>query len=345
MARQIQIGLAGLGFMAATHIKAIQQLDNVRIGALFNPSGRRLDGDFSDVSGNVGDGSPLKLDMAGVRTYTDLDAFLADADLDIIDICSPTPSHRSLAEASLHAGRNVLCEKPMARTSADARAMAKAAEENGKILMPAMCLRFFPDWQFIRNRVNDGLFGKPLSARFRRVGEAPSWGQGFFFDSEKSGGAILDLHIHDADFVQFCFGKPDSVSAQGFTKVSGGIDHVTAQYHYIDGPTVDAEGSWAMSSGFGFNMSYTVVFEHATVDYDLSRGDDAFKCHVADAAIEVPNHSQSDGYVEEIRHMVEAVLNKTKPTEVTPEDGISALELIEAEESAVQTGDRVSLST
>ena len=338
MSKTLRIGVAGLGFMGATHIKAITQLEGVEIGALLNPSGHRLDGDFSDVSGNLGDGSPLRLDMENITAYKEAEAFLADPTIDIIDICTPTPSHKNLTEAALRAGKHVLCEKPMARNSGEARSMAAVSAETGKLLMPAMCLRFIPEWKIIRDCVRDQRYGKVLAARFRRVGEPPTWNPSFFFDKEKSGGAILDLHIHDADFVQFCFGKPRRVHAQGFSKVSGGIDHVNALYDFEDGPSVEAEGSWAMSPGFGFNMSYTVIFKNATLDYDMSRGEEAFRCHKADEAVPDPEPEETDGYRGEIRHLADAIRNGTPLSEVTVQDAIDSIELIEAEEQSIESG-------
>ena len=122
-----RIGLIGLGFMGATHIKAWRQVGGARIAALCNPSGRHLDGDFSDVSGNVGDKEPIKLDMSGVAAYRDYAAMLADPEIDAIDICTPTHTHLDLVLAALAAGKHVICEKPMARTSADAKLMVEAA--------------------------------------------------------------------------------------------------------------------------------------------------------------------------------------------------------------------------
>ena len=64
--------------------------------------------------------------------------------------------------------------------------------------MPAMCLRFWPEWKWVKDAIDEDRYGRPLSARFRRVAEAPAWGQNSFLDGEKSGGGLLDLHIHDA---------------------------------------------------------------------------------------------------------------------------------------------------
>jgi predicted dehydrogenase len=327
----INVGIIGLGFMGATHIKAWRECSaDARLAALCNPSGRHLDGDFTDVSGNLGTEAPLMVDMTQTKAFRSFEAMLTDPDIHLIDICTPTHTHRDLTIAALQAGKHVLCEKPIARTSADARSMADAAREAGRILMPAMCLRFWPEWAWLKEAVASGRYGRVLSAKFTRIAEPPAWGQSFFFDGAKSGGALLDLHIHDTDFVRYVFGHPVKVESCGYTKVSGCIDHVLTRYFYDNDVLVHAEGSWAMAAGFGFRMAYVVNFEHATADYDLAR---------SDALLQVSSNGVKEtikcvgptGHVAQIQHIVAAIKSGQSPSIVTAEDGVAALELCEAE--------------
>jgi predicted dehydrogenase len=339
----IEVGIVGLGFMAATHIKAYRQLEGIRIAALCNPSGRHLDGDFSKVTGNVGDNKPLVLEMSGVKTTRNFEDLLKDPAIHLIDICAPTAAHRELAMAALKAGKHVLCEKPLARSSTAAREIVSAAEKSAGFFMPAMCMRFWPGWSWLKEAINDRRYGRVLGARFRRVAEPPGWGQKNFFNGAESGGGLFDLHIHDADFVQFCFGRPRSVFATGYSKFSGAIDHVVTQYEVTSGSSVHAEGSWAMVPGFGFSMSYTVNFEKATADYDLARGADALKLFEEGGPAQTVTFPGPDGYVLELAHIAEAIRSGKPPTIVTPRDGLSAVEICEAEEKSVQLRQIVSL--
>src|SRR2546428_5622769 len=108
----INVGIVGLGFMAATHIKAYREVPGVRVAAICNPSGRHLDGDFSDVTGNVGSKEPVKLDLTGVKATKRIGDLLEDSAIGLIDICAPTIVHRELSLTALRAGKHVLCEKP-----------------------------------------------------------------------------------------------------------------------------------------------------------------------------------------------------------------------------------------
>jgi len=332
----INVGIVGLGFMAATHIKAYRQIRGVRLAAICNPSGRRLDGNLSDVAGNIDVADPVKLDMTRIKAYREFNDLLTDRDIHLIDICTPTPSHHPSAVAALKAGKHVICEKPLARTSKLAREMVSMASKSKGFFMPAMCLRFWPEWKWVKEAIDEKRFGKVLGARFRRVAEPPGWGQQNFFDGKRSGGALLDLHIHDVDFVQFCFGRPRSVCAAGYSKFSGAIDHVVAQYEVASGAIVHAEGSWAMTRGFGFTMSYTVNFEKATVDYDFARGADALRLFQEGRAARTVKCKGKDGFVGELSHMVECIREGRAPSVVTGEDGCSAVEICEAEERSIR---------
>jgi predicted dehydrogenase len=337
------VGMVGLGFMAATHIKAYRQVEGVKIAALCNPSGRHLDGDFSKVAGNVGDNAPVVLDMRDIKATKNFDDLLKDPAIDLIDICAPTAAHRELSIAALQAGKHVLCEKPLARSSAAARSIVEVAEKSNRFFMPAMCMRFWPGWAWLKETIDSKLYGGVLSASFRRVAEPPAWGQKNFFNGAESGGGLFDLHVHDTDFVQFCFGRPRSVFSTGYSKFSGAIDHVLSQYEVASGAVVHAEGTWAMAKGFGFSMSYAVNFEKATADYDLARGPNALRlCEEAQPprTVECPG---PDGYVLELQHLLGSIRSGKAPSVVTARDALSAIEICEAEEKSVNLRQIVSL--
>lgn len=339
----IKVGIVGSGFMAATHIKAYRQIPSARVAALCNPSGRNFHGDFTNVGGNIGAADPVKLDMSEVTTYTEFKELLADPDIQLIDICTPTQTHHPLCLAALQTGKHVICEKPVARTAAQARDIANLAAQAKGFFMPAMCLRFWPEWSWVKQAIDDQRFGKTLGARFRRVAEPPAWGQKNFFHGELSGGALLDLHIHDTDFVQFCFGRPRRVFSTGYVKFSGAVDHVVTQYEVESGAVVHAEGSWAMTPGFGFNMSYTVNFENATVDYDLARGADALRVYEVGQRSVTVKPEGPDGYVGELTHMLQAIESGKPPSVVTAEDAYTAVAICEAEEQSVKSKQPVEL--
>jgi predicted dehydrogenase len=337
------IGIVGLGFMGLTHIKAYRQLPNANIVAICDAIRLPADGNLTPVAGNISTADQIKFDMSVVKGYRDYAEMLANPDVQLVDICLPTPLHAPVAIAALRAGKHVICEKPLARTSAVCREILEAAKSAKGYFMPAHCLRFWPEWAWAKQAITEGRYGKVLAARFRRVSEPPGWSKGTYLKGEDSGGALLDLHIHDTDFVQFCFGRPRRVYSQGFSRLSGAIDHVVTQYDVPGGAAVSAEGTWVMHAGHGFNMAYTIVFENATADYDLTRGAAPLKLFQDGQPPQTIACAGGDGYLGELRHMLESIEAGRPPSMVTGEDGLNAVAICEAEERSIKSGQLVVL--
>ncbi len=340
--RKVNVAVVGLGFMGVTHLRSYQQLPTARIVAVCDAVRLPVNGVLQGVAGNIKKSDDINLGPQ-VKVFRKLEEVLADPEVELVDLCTPTPLHPEQSIAALKAGKHVLCEKPLARTSAAAREIVKTLEASRGYLMPAMCLRFWPGWSWLKQVVEQNTYGKVLAARFRRVSEMPAWSkQGTYTAAGADlGGALFDLHIHDTDFAQFLFGRPASVFATGVTGPGGSIDHVVTQYHYPAGPAVYAEGSWLLAKGF--NMSYTLLCERATLDFDLARGADAMQVTEKGQEPRTIKYDGPDGYGEEVRYMVECVQNGRRPTIVTARDGLTALEICEAEEQSLKTGTVVRL--
>ena len=344
MKTPVNVAVVGLGFMGGTHLKAYQQIEGVRIAAVCDAARQPgPDGLLPAVGGNVGSNDAIQLDPAQTRIYSKFEDLLTDAGVDLIDICLPTSEHPRCSIAALAAGKHVVCEKPLARTSAQAREIAAAATSAATYFLPAMCMRFWPGWDWLKDQVDAGTYGKVLAARFRRVSSPPAWSRGTYLKGSDSGGALLDLHIHDVDFIQFCFGRPKRLFARGVSKISGAIDHVVAQFEVPGAGEIHAEGSWIMGDGFGFSMSYTVVFERAMADYDIARGPDALRLFEEGAAPRTLTPAGIDGYVGELKHMIDSIHARRPPSRVTVADALSAVEICEAEERSIRTSSIVTL--
>ncbi len=337
----INIGILGMGYMGRTHYEAYQQVPKARVRAICDNKLARAKGDLTGTTGNVLKDGVDRIAMEGVYGTTNWREIVEMADVDVIDICTRTPAHLELAIASLESGKHVICEKPLARTSADAEKIARAAAASQGIFMPAMCLRFWPEWVWAKEAVADGRFGSARAATFRRVASMP---KGWFSDGAQSGGALTDLHIHDVDFILWLFGRPAAVFSRGYTKTSGEIDHVVTQYLYQEKSLglVSAEGSWCMADGFEFEMSFTINFESATLDYDFARKADALKLF-RDGQTEIIHCKNETGYVGELRYFAECVSRDEKPSVVTATDAVECLRVLEAERESANSGRVVGL--
>jgi len=337
--RPVNVAVVGLGFMGVTHLRAHLDNPQARVVAVCDATRLPVDGVLQGVAGNIKKPDDIHLGD-GVKVYRKLDKLLADSTVELVDLCTPTALHADQSIACLDAGRHVVCEKPLARTSADARRIVEVAERSTGFLMPAMCMRFWPGWASLNQTIEQATYGRVLAARFRRLSGMPVWSRPGTYTAD-AGGALFHLHIHDTDFVQHLFGRPTEVSSSGVLGEGGVINHVTTHYRYPGGPAVHAEGSWLLTDGF--NMAFTLHCEQATLDFDLARGSDAFVITEAGQPPKVIPAVGPDGYGAELRYIVECVVSGRAPATVTARDAVAALEICEAEERSVRSGTAVSL--
>ena len=327
----IRAGVVGLGFMGQTHVRAYRDaaLDGlpVTLAAVCDADPSRLN-PTPQASGNLGsaDAAPL-FDPAETRTYTDLEDLLADNALDLVSICTHTTTHVDFAIRALNAGKHCIVEKPVALSLAEVERLlpiAQRAQEGGILCMPAMCMRFWPAWAWIKRSIDSRQFGAVRSASLTRLGSTPTWADAFYKDPSKSGGAILDLHIHDSDFVHFCFGAPSEVTSLG------DHSHITTLYRFDSGPRhVTAEGCWDRDPAAPFVMRARVDFEKASVEFDLSAEHQLTLFREGKATpIEV---SPLSGWEMQIRAMIETLARGDREPPITITDAALVMRTIEAE--------------
>lgn len=337
----IRVGIAGLGFMGNMHSKCYQAAENAKLVAICDIDKNRLKG-TAGVAGNI-EGAEKPLDLTGVELYCDFDKMLAEANLDAVSITLPTYMHRDFTIKALEAGVNVLCEKPMAMNIAQCEDMIAAAEKSGKVLQIGHCLRFWPEYTKTKQLIDSGEYGKVKAATFQRLSLTPTWSwDNWLMKGAKSGGAMLDLHIHDSDFIQYVFGMPGAVYSRGITGPSGDYDHIITHYLYDDNRVITAEGSWIMMPSFGFEMSFNIILDKATIVYDCTRKP-TFKLCLLEGEPLTPEVEAGDGYSRQTAHFLATIQGQKVPEIITPEHSLNSIKLILAEKESAQTGKEVAI--
>lgn len=336
----INVGVIGIGMMGSTHLDVYSKRTDVKVVAISDKIPDRLSGK-EKAAGNVAGQAQGGFDHGSARQYPEGMELIADREVELVDICLPTPLHAEYAIAAMKAGKHVLSEKPVARTHAQAMQYVAAARQAKGLVMVAMCMRFWPGWDWLKETVQKQTYGPVRSAVFQRTATLPPGP--FYHDAEACGGAVLDLHIHDVDFIQYLFGMPRSVYCRGYSKPTGGLDHVVTQYEYEQIPLVVAEGGWAMSSSYPFRMHYTVNFERATAVFELG-GAPLMVYEEGKSAQKIQVRSGL-GYEYEIDYFLKCIETRTPPKIVTLEDAAKAVQIVEAEVKSAQTGQVVPLST
>ena len=264
----IRIGMVGLGFMGMTHYLAYQKIRGVKVAAICEADARRRAGDWRTIQGNFGPRGAL-MDLTGVAQYADLDELLGDAGVDMVDICLPTALHAPTAVAALKAGKHVFCEKPIALDPADARKMVAAARQSGKLLQIGQVLPFFPEYKFAYEAITGGKYGRLLGGNFKRIISDPSWLPDYY-NPQRIGGPMLDLHVHDAHFIRLVCGMPKTVETIG--KLRGEVlERFSTQFHFDDPELcVTATSGVIAQQGRPFTHGYEIYLEGATLFFDYA---------------------------------------------------------------------------
>lgn len=330
---EIGVGVIGFGLMGRTHAEAFHRDPRATLVAVADP--HLSEEPASEGNLDAQEEFVLPSDVAIHASATDL---LARDDIDAVVVAAPTVFHADLAVAVLESGRHLLVEKPLALDSTEAARVARAgAARPDVVAWPAMCMRFWPEWTFLRDGLRSGQWGAVQQARFERIGAIPSWGGDFFKDHTKSGGAILDLHIHDVDFVRSCFGAPDGLHVFGRRGVSGGFDHVHAVFEYEAIPGgVHAEGAW-LEGDVPFMLRFLVVCERAVLRYDI-RATPTLTLHATDGSgpVDLPDFPEGSCYQHQAAAFLDAVLGQSV-SDLTVEDGVHAIALVETERSVLSS--------
>jgi len=198
--------------------------------------------------------APLARDCAA-RVEATAEALCAAEDIDLVIVATPTYLHAAHTIAAARAHKHVFCEKPLARTLADAEAMVHACDAAGVRLAVGHVVRFFPEYRRAKELLDAGALGRPAIATMTRGNFAVGSARGWYLDPDKSGGVVLDLMLHDLDTVRWWFGEPARVYAKRFTG-NAGLEYALATIRYDDRPIVQVEASWAEHAGFrtGFEL-------------------------------------------------------------------------------------------
>lgn len=324
----LRIGMVGIGGLGQMHLRNYLKFDDVEVVALADLDKNLREGKFADIEVNLGKPDE-SVKIGAVRSYADYHEMYADDDIDVVSICLPTDLHAGAAITALEAGKNVFCEKPIAITVEQGRHMLDAAVANHKTLMIGHSLRFKADYLAVERILQSGIYGKVLAASFARCGAAPGWGSGNWFSSPKrSGGAVVDLHIHDADLCVWWWGKPADISAGGaFVGDSPNILH--SRWRYENGPAVQFETSWDPTGTVPFYYGFRIIFEKATAIFDsrTSKGIELFT--ETESGKNILEDMEQTHHLElEDRYFLDCVSQNRFPDRCPPAESLLALECV-----------------
>lgn len=256
---------------------------------------------------------------------------------DVVDIVTPTPSHAELALLAAAAGRPVICEKPLARTSAAAQQVIEAFEDAGLPLYPGHVVRYFDEYAALQRAVAAGAIGPVVVQRFTRTGSAPV--QPWFHDDRLSGGIVLDQCLHDLDFARWTAGEVETAYALEAT--SGPVRSVQVLLTHVGGALSLVHGTWARP-GTTFRTSFDVagtdgVLQHDSVDHPALRTDLGNRPGEGAGQGLLPAMPGESPFRTELAELWAAVRGGP-PARVSARDGLAAILIAEAAQRSLDSG-------
>ena len=264
----LKVGIACIGFMGWIHYLAYRNVRGTRVVAICSRDRKKLAGDWRGIQGNFGPPGE-KISLRGITAYQDLDELLADPEIDLIDNCLPPHLHAELTIRALRAGKHVFVEKPMALTTSDCKRMVAAAQKAGRQVLVGHVLPFFPEYQRAGKLIDSGKYGKLIGGSFLRVISDPLWLPDFY-DPDRVGGPLVDLHVHDAHLIRMLFGMPVSLSSYG--RMRGDVvEYCNTAFKFEDPSLVVTATSGVINQqGRGFTHGFEIHLERATLHYEFA---------------------------------------------------------------------------
>ncbi len=357
MSKKLRVAIIGCGGIAnGKHLPSLKKLEQVEMVA------------FCDIEIKKAEKAAIEYGTPEAAVYKNYKQLLEDESIDVVHVLTPNISHAEISIASMEAGKHVMCEKPMAKTSEEAKLMVETAERTGKKLTIGYNNRFRPDSQYLHNVCKQGDLGEVYYARAHAIRRraVPTWG--VFLDEEKQGGGpLIDIGTHALDLTLWMMDnyKPKSVMGTTYHKLGQKKDAANAW-----GPW-DPEKFTVEDSAFGFitmENGATIVLESSwalnTLDIDEAKcslsgteggadmkdglrinGENFSKLYATNVELGAGGVAFYDGKAEsdsdlEARLWVESIINNTEPI-VKPAEALVVTQILEAIYESAKTGKAV----
>ena len=292
----------------------------------------------SQAKTNLG-ATNANLDLSAFRIYADCEEMFDKEKLDFVIVALPTFVRTEICVSAMRRGIHVFSEKPIALTPEDATMLLDEAKSCGVRFHVGQCLRFAPHISFLKDAIDSAGYGKVIRAEFNRISPLADWSRNnWLLDESKSGGAALDMHIHDTDLVNYLFGTPEAVSSNA-TDYKTAFECIDTVYHYPDGKLVTSIGDWGMPGCFDFEQSYTVRFERATL---IFKNDILTVYNEGGEKTNIPLENVNC-YTEEVVDFLDCIMSGKDSVKNEPSSAREALKIVLAEKESARLSKKIYL--
>jgi predicted dehydrogenase len=333
--KKTRIGVIGLGTVAQlVHLPNFSKIKNAEVTAVAEIKSHRL----MTVADKFN--IPHKY-----KNYKDL---LENSDVDAVIITTPTSQHKEIAIDCLNAKKDVLIEKPIARTYTEAKSIVDAAEKNNCKLMVGMNLRYRPDLMLIRTLINAGEIGQPFYLKcswVRRQSSSENW---FMKREEAGGGVLLDLGIHLLDVALWLLDNPEvnSVSTQNYYQSSKNLEDTSLSFiRCSNSSIINLESSWSLADDKdSFNISvYGSKGSISTTPFKLYKRIGEENVDLKPSMTESPSQLFKKSYLNELKSFIGAI-SGLNPVFSSGEEGMNLLKISETMYKSAEQDKEIKIS-
>ncbi|GAF11276.1 NADH-dependent dehydrogenase [Bacillus sp. JCM 19046] len=314
----LRVMVVGLGTMGGVHAASFAAMDDVELTAVVDVREERAN---------------KAHEKYGAKAFTSFEQAVEElgSELDVMSICLPTDLHPEYVKKAADLNVAIICEKPLARTLKAAEEMIAYCEQKEVSLYVGHVVRFFPEYQKAKQAIDGGAIGQVGVVRTTRGGSYPVATEDWYANTDRSGGLVLDLMVHDFDFLRWCFGDAERVYAKNMAGVSGvneeRKDYALVTIRFKNGVIAHLEGTWAHES---FRTSFEFAGRDGIIQYE-SQKNQALVAEKASTDVKpgvaVPESPlKQSPYALELAHFIDCIKNGAEPI-VTADDAYKAVEM------------------
>lgn len=307
----------GFGFMGVVHAQNIIAREDLELCAIVDNRENVFNG--IENTGNKG-----KLDLSVERlkktpVYKTLEECCQKESPDAVAICVPLFLHYELTKQALNLGLDVLLEKPFCPELKQCRELVDLAEEKKLILMVAHCVRFATEWEFLADCISDKRYGELKLLSTNRTSGEPTWG---VWQDEKikqtCGGALMDLLIHDIDYVNSCLEMPSGIKVNLRCD-----DYWEIALKYPDNPAKISIKGGFLHPHTPFSAEFVATFENASIRYNTLQPE---SINIGTDSGSESIRVYGDMYANELEYFAKCILRRSKPEKCLPKASLRTIE-------------------
>jgi UDP-N-acetylglucosamine 3-dehydrogenase len=331
-----KIAIIGAGMISYSHANAISNLSNAELIAVCD----------------INEKSAKKLGSENnCQHFTDIETmFYEKKDIGIVIVTVPTFLHEEVVSICAKHNKHILCEKPLELTVEKTKKLLKSVHDAGVVFMTAQVVRFWTGYTEIKQMYDSGELGEVYLAYATRCSEMQSWGNTWLVDPNLGQGAILDMHVHDIDYLRHLLGPVDYVFCAAKKDSTHCFNSAFSTIAFKNGAKSVAQTSFNMQDGYPFSMTLQIIGTLATVEMKYCAGSNIGERDSIDSEIRIFKKGSEqilkkldlyDGYTKQLEYYLDCVSKNIQPDRVPHDQNLEVIKIACAIRESAETEQKI----